>query len=115
MTYQKIYSSRHRRGGPLDWYHLSETHPLRCVLYDGVPLDSPLFEGWMGQMARYYRLIGVETYRVNAGIAPKGVSFEDHLAVLEFVPKGKPVDPARLARIAVETRETPGTLELSRP
>ena len=117
LCYQKIYSSRHRRGTPLDWARVSAARPLRCVLYDGVPLDSSLFANWMEQMGRHYRLTRAETYRVNEGIAPTGVTFEDHLAVLEFVPKGDPVDPAKLARdaISIDSKTKPGTLELSRP
>lgn len=117
LTYQKIYSSRHREGKPLDWSSLSATRPLRCVIYDGVPVDSPLFGRWMGRMARHYRLTGVQTYRVNAGVAGKSVSSEDHLAVLEFVPLGTPVDPARLAAeaLAAEAKPARGSLSISRP
>ncbi len=103
LTYQKIYSDRHRRGAPLDWASVSATRPLRCVLYDGVPDDSPLFASWRGQMARHYRLTRAETLRVNEGVAPKGVSFEDRLTVLEFVPRGEPVDPAKLAQAVMSS------------
>ncbi len=117
LTNQKIYSSRQRDGRPLDWAKVSPSHPLRCVLYDGVPVDSTLFERWMGRMARHYRLTRVETYRVNSGVAPKTVSSEDHFAVLEFVPIGIPVDPAGLAReaVAAEEKRARGSLSLSRP
>lgn len=90
---------RDRRG--LDWSRLTGSHPLRCVLNDGVPADSPLFERWMAGMNRHYRLVRTETFRANAGVAPSGVTFEDHLAVLEFVPRGRPVGPARIARGAI--------------
>jgi hypothetical protein len=115
LTYQKIYSPRHHAGRPLAWSNVSAGRPLRCVLYDGVPADSPLFEAWMGRMARHYRLARVETYRVNAGAAPRSVSYEDHFAVLEFIPIGAPVDPARLAAeaVAAVARSNRGTLSLS--
>lgn len=116
-TYQAIYSPRHRLRTPLDWPSLSPGHPLRCVVYDGVPVDSTLFEGWMARMARHYRATRVDTYRVNSGYAPRGVSSEDHYAVLEFVPIGPPVDPKRLASEAAEaeSRARRGSLSLSPP
>ena len=100
---------------PLDWSRVSTTRPLRCVLYDGVPVDSTLFASWMDRMSRHYRLAWTETYRANAGVAMKGVTYEDHLAVLEFVPRGDPVDPVKLARIASSTDFEPrsGSMELS--
>ena len=114
LCYQAIFSSRHSRRAPLDWAKVSVARPLRCVLYDGVPADSTLFAGWMDRMSRHYRLTRTETYRVNAGICPKGVSSEDHIAVLEFVPKAAPIDPARLAREALEAeaRSSRGSLTL---
>ena len=114
LTYQAIFSDRHRRGRPLDWSKVSLNHPLRCVIYDGVPTDSTLFEAWMGRMARHYRLTDVATYRVNSGDAPKSVSYEDHYAVLDFVPIGDPVDPAKLAgeALAEDRRSVRGTLSL---
>jgi hypothetical protein len=117
LTYQKIYSTRHRQGAQLDWNKITFNHPLRCVLYDGVPVDSTLFESWMRRMARHYRLTRVETYRVNSGMTGRSVSCEDHIAVLEFVPIGLPVDPARLASEAVldEARSSRGSLSLSGP
>jgi hypothetical protein len=112
---QKIYSERHRQGRPIDWSSLSPKHPLKCVIYDGVPVDSPLFARWMELMSLDYLLDRTETYRVNAGFAPTGVPYEDHLAVLVFVPKGNPVDPVAIARAAASTEFRPkrGTLSLS--
>jgi Dolichyl-phosphate-mannose-protein mannosyltransferase len=117
LTYQAIYSTRRREGRSLDWSKVSMNHPLRCVLYDGVPVDSTLFELWMGRMARSYRLVRVESYRVNAGVAPRSVSSEDHLAVLEFVPIAAPVDPAELASEAraADERSARGALSLPGP
>jgi hypothetical protein len=115
LTNQKIYSSRHRQGTPLDWSKISPNHPLRCVLYDGVPVDSTLFERWMGRMARHYRLTRVETYRVNSGQTPRTVPCEDHIAVLDFVPIGVPVDPAGLAAeaLAEDAMSSRGSMSLS--
>jgi hypothetical protein len=114
LCLQKIYSPRHRLALPIDWSIVSAIHPLKCVLYDGVPVDSPLFARWMELMSRHYRLNRTETYRVNAGIAPNGLPFEDHLAVLVFVPKGAPVDPIPLAKAAsTDFRPKRGSLQLS--
>ena len=115
LSYQAIFSSRHRQGRPLDWARVSATRPLRCVLYDGVPADSTLFAGWMDRMNRHYRLTRAETYRVNAGVAPRGVSSEDHFAVLDFVPKAGPIDPAGLAREAIDAESRSGRGSLSLP
>jgi hypothetical protein len=117
FSYQSIYSARRRERLPLEWARVSITRPLRCVLYGGVPVDSTLFAGWMERMARHYRLTRTETYRVNAGFAPKGVTSEDRFAVLEFVPKAEPVDPALLAREALdaEARSSRGSLSLPGP
>ncbi len=101
LTYQAIYSERRRHRRPLDWRATSHAHPLRCVLYDGVPLDSPLFGRWMAAMGPHYRLARVTTCGVNSGSETKGVPVADHLAILEFTPRGEPVDPARLAALAV--------------
>ena len=87
LCYERIFLDRRRQDRPIDWRSISTTHPLRCVFYDGVPVDSSLFERWMAGMVGRYRLTRVMTYRVNSGVAPKGVTSEDHLAVLEFVPR----------------------------
>ncbi len=112
---RSIYSPRHRLGKPLDWASVSAEHPLKCVIYGGVPVDSELFSHWMGRMARDYRLERTETFLVNAGIAPKGHPLEDHLAVLVFVPKRAPVDPLAIARqaIADDLRGSRGSLQVS--
>ncbi len=52
----------------------------------------------MGRMARHYHLARVDTYRVNSGLTGRSVPCEDHIAVLEFVPIGAPVDPAQARR-----------------
>ncbi len=101
LTYQKIFSARHHSGKPLEWSKISAAHPLRCVLYDGVPIDSALFEAWMGRMVRYFRLSRVETYRVNSGETPRSVPSEDHFTILEFAPISAPIDPSRLASEAL--------------
>jgi hypothetical protein len=114
-TYRAIESPRHRDGLPLDWRKVTSGHPLRCVLYDGVPFDSPLFESWMARMARHYRVSDVSTFRVNAGHAPRSVSAEDRYTVLEFEPIGQPVDPAVLAREAIEATSRAGRGSLTLP
>ena len=116
-SYRSIESPRHRGGRPLDWRKVTLGHPLRCVLYDGVPFDSILFESWMARMAGHYRISNVSTFRVNAGHAPRGVSAEDRYVVLEFEPIGRPVDPIALAREAIEatSRAMRGSLTLPGP
>jgi hypothetical protein len=115
LCLQKIYSPSHRRCLPIQWKTVSASHPLKCVLYGGVPVDSPLFGRWMELMSHHYHLDRTETYRVNAGIAPKGLPCEDHLAVLVFEPKAEPVDPISLAKAAASTDFRPkrGSLQLS--
>jgi hypothetical protein len=65
----------------------------------------------MAEMNRHYRLVDVETYRVNSGNAPMGVTYQDRLAVLDFEPIAEPVDPLELARRSIEAgRDDPPVL-----
>ena len=97
LVYQRIFSDRASGSRPIAWRSTTPAHPLRCVVFDGVPADSPLFNRWMAAMARSYRLDRVTTYAVNSRVATKGVTARDRLAVLDFFPIGPPVDPARIA------------------
>jgi hypothetical protein len=85
---QQIYSPRHHRNEPLHMERVSGNRPLRCVLYNEEPLDSPSFQAWLATMMRRFDCRGVERLVNVPRTAMHDLWFEDRYIVYEFVPKG---------------------------
>lgn len=86
LTYQQMYSSRHRSHNPLRLESLSAKHPLRCVFFNESPERYPLFHTWLAEMTRTFDFTGSHTYTV-IGEGPRGPDFANTYVVLEFIPK----------------------------
>lgn len=102
VCYQRMFSERHRRRGPLRLDLVSEARPLRCVFFNESPEGSPVFRAWRAEMERSFVYRGARDYTVH-GFGPRGLDFANRYHVLEFVPRPGAValrlpavpDPAR--------------------
>ena len=56
LCHQAIYSARHRRPGPPQLDRVSETHPLRVVVFNETPGDAAAVSRWIGANADRYEL-----------------------------------------------------------
>ena len=65
LSYQRIYSERHRKGLPPRWDAISPSRPLRCVLLNRLPAEVPRFVAWME--ANQYALRDVRIYPAFRG------------------------------------------------
>jgi hypothetical protein len=97
---QEIYFNRRRHGDPIRWDAISTARPLRCVLFDELPIGKttqaawdelpgrdPAFVDWLTRMQSRFTFQGSRTFVVNEGVCRGGVWFEDRYVVLEFTPR----------------------------
>jgi hypothetical protein len=98
---QRIYSPRHRAEDPLPWDQLSRERPLRVVLYNEEPRNTPKFEAWLARMDKSFEFRGVKRFVPVPLRLIKGLMYEDRFAVYEFVPK-MPVEKLAQGRIKAE-------------
>jgi hypothetical protein len=107
LCYQRIYSPRHRRKALPDLDRLSESHPLRVVLFNEIPeyASPPLFAFWMAEMSKRFRLRGVRTYPVSTLELKAGATWDQLYLVYEFVPKER----ASVPEASVAVGKAPGT------
>jgi hypothetical protein len=90
LSQMKIYSPRHHRGEPLRLDAVSESRPLRCILFNEIPREVPGFDGWLREMLTRYDLRKIDRYPVSA-VNPKRLVYWDNVYfVFEFVPKPAP-------------------------
>jgi hypothetical protein len=93
---QWIYSPMRRAGGPR-WDAVSASHPLRCVLYNETPADSPYVAAWLVWMTSMYDLRRCDRQTIN--LEGKGVAAGmKQLVIYEFVPRAGPPGPALAGR-----------------
>jgi hypothetical protein len=90
LCYQKIYSPRHRRGEPVRLDAVSPTRPLRCVIFNEYPMETPAFRAWMAGMLTKYDLRGFERYPISSIERKKGPTWDSLYLVYEFVPRAAP-------------------------
>jgi hypothetical protein len=107
LCYQRIYSPRHRRKARPDLDRVSESHPLRVVLFNEIPeyTSPPLFASWMAEMSTRYRLRDLRTYPVSTLEAKPGATWDQLYLVYEFVPKER----APVPEASVAAGKPPGT------
>jgi hypothetical protein len=89
---QKIYSPRHRKGGGINWDVVSRDRPLRCVLYNEWPENSPVCSAWLRVMSERFEVQCRKTFVINEpSHRDDGTDVEDRYTVYDFVPKrGEP-------------------------
>jgi hypothetical protein len=87
LCYQKIYSPRHRQRRKVTISAVSHSHPLRCVLFNEFPQQTPAFQAWMASMLERYDLRGFEQFPITAVERKKGLTWDSVYLVYEFVPK----------------------------
>lgn len=91
LCYRRMFSPRHRAGEPLRLDDLGPDRPLRCVLYNEFPQESPEFREWMGSMLDEFDLRAFRHFPVHTMEARRGTTWDLVYMVYEFVPKA-PVD-----------------------
>jgi hypothetical protein len=105
LCYQKIYSPRHRRGARPDLAAVSDARPLRVVLFNEVPTDTPAFRSWLAGMLTRYRLRDTRPYPVSSVEKKRGPTWDQIYVVYEFVPKDAGPAPTPVAeRTSVPVR-----------
>ncbi|GAC1469847.1 MAG: hypothetical protein NVSMB9_14200 [Isosphaeraceae bacterium] len=104
LCYQKIYSPRHHRGDKIHLEAVTETRPLRCVLYNELPQETPAFQAWMADMLTRYRLQKFETYPVSTLERTKGQTWDSLYLVYEFVPRQDSAPPLAKGRTEATPR-----------
>lgn len=87
LCYQRIYSPRHRRGEPPRFDAVSPARPLRCVIYNQWPQNTPAFRRWMADMLTRYELRSFERYPITAVEKKKGPTWDSLYVIYEFVPR----------------------------
>ena len=104
LCYQRIYAPR--RGGvtAADLAQVSETRPLRIVLFNETPQHTPAFAAWMAEMLAHYRLRNVATYPVSSLEKKAGANWDELYLVYEFVPI-----PGAAPWTAIRERSMPAT------
>ena len=87
ICHREIFSGRHRRDEPVRLDRVSETHPLRVVVFGEKPGDAPGVTAWLASMNRTYLLIDKREIYVNRGVINRAGSFQDRYVIYDFVPK----------------------------
>ena len=85
---QAIYSPPLRRGlgtGGPRWEAVSESRPLRCVLFNGTPVEHPQVIAWLAAMKTRYELRRTDR-RVLDMADPGGPRLDETIVIFEFVP-----------------------------
>jgi hypothetical protein len=101
---QRIYSPRHAAGEPIRWDRISDSHPLRCVLYRAphYDFDEYALRTWLDEMQKTYDLVGHETYPQVRLRTTGRILCVDYLEIYRFVPK---TDGARRHTLAERAAE----------
>lgn len=90
---QQIYSPRRRAGIPPRLEQISESRPLRCVLYRDpkCAFDQSAFDAWLAEQQTRYRLVGHETYPFpRYDKREERIVTIDYLDEFKFVPSEAP-------------------------
>ena len=100
MIYSPQRRSRPRTANGPKWDRLADNHPLRCVMPQETPPESPEALHWLGVMTDRFTLARRETLDVDMDF-PGAPLRRERVTLFEFVPKAP--DLARTAG----NRETP--------
>ena len=67
---------------------VSADRPLRCVLYNEWPENSPACSAWLRQMSERFQVQSRQTFVINEpSHRDDGTDVEDRYTVYDFVPK----------------------------
>jgi len=81
---QRMYATKWRAPGQLEWAAVSDRHPLRCVLNDASLADGPAMPAWLAAMKERMELVRTQS------LAPKPIGRNASApvwVVYEFVPR----------------------------
>ena len=96
LCYQKIYCDR-LRAKKLPRYDLiSESRPLRLVVFHETPGDRSIVSEWIAKHGDRFELCGRRERSVNDGVVLGSLKFEDRYVVYELAPR----------RLAMQPRDT---------
>jgi hypothetical protein len=98
LCHQAIYSPRHAARKPPRLDLVSETHPLRVVVFNETPGEAPAVSRWIGANADRFELRARRDHVLNLVLHRGKRVFSDHYVVYEFVPAGAGASPAPEAR-----------------
>jgi hypothetical protein len=94
LCHQAIYSPRHAAGKPPQLDRVSETHPLRIVVFNETPGDATVISHWIGANASHYELRARRELLLNLALQVRKSVFSDRYVVYELVPAGVGATPA---------------------
>lgn len=87
LCHQAIYSARHRTKASPQLDRISETHPLRVVVFGEVAGDAPTLARWMRENAGRYQLRSRRERVLNKGLRRGKATAEDRYVIYEFGPR----------------------------
>ncbi|MFI5454576.1 MAG: hypothetical protein ACHRXM_03910 [Isosphaerales bacterium] len=85
---QRMYATKWRAPGQLDWASVRDRHPLRVVLHDASLADGPAVPSWLASMKERVELVRTESF------APRPIgrnSYAPVWVVYDFVPRAGPI------------------------
>jgi hypothetical protein len=86
LCYQAIDSPRHRAKAPPRFDRVSESHPLRIVVFGETRGDAAVVARWMSEKAGRYALRSRREHILNEGLRRGKALEEDRYVVYELVP-----------------------------
>jgi hypothetical protein len=93
LCHQAIYSDRHRAKAPPRLDRVSESHPLRVVVFGEVPSDVPVVSRWIRENADHYELRSRRKRVLQRGLIRGKAASEDRYVLYEFVPRRVAASP----------------------
>jgi hypothetical protein len=95
LCYQKIYCDRLRAKKLPRYDQVSESRPLRLVVFDETPGDRSIVSEWITKHGDRFELCGRRERIVNDGVVLGRLKFEDRYVVYELAPR----------RLAMQSRD----------
>lgn len=91
----RIYSPRHAAGEEPSWDTISDTRPLRCVLFrvPEMPFDNERFQAWLDQMSQKYELTDWSRHPFGRFAGHDDLLATYGVEVFEFVPRDTATPP----------------------
>ena len=86
LCYQKIYYDRFRANRRPRYDLVSESHPLRVVVFQETPGDRSTVSEWIAKHGDRFELRGRRERTVNSGVVLGRLKFEERYVVYEFAP-----------------------------
>ena len=87
LCHQAIYSPRHRAGAPPRLESVSESHPLRIVVFGETRGDTEVVARWIEEHGRHYAPRARREHVLNEGLRRGKALEEDRYVVYELTPR----------------------------